>query len=93
MKTITVSIGNSDNKLTQEEWARFCKIINSKHEYFANEIYFYGLSNPDSVYQNASWISSIDEESIEDFVDELTDVRKSFRQDSIAILVGETRFI
>jgi hypothetical protein len=91
MNTIIVQIGNSDNKLTQREWANFVSavdtIINN-----CKQIHFRGGSPFDSSVQNACWVFTY-EGNIVDLKSRLTVIREAMRQDAVAITFGVTEFI
>jgi len=97
-----ISIGNSDDKLTQAEWAEFftevdlllagpeCIIggpVQVRHGVWH--------SLPDSPWQNACWCVELldDAELIADLKGALADHAQRFRQDSIAWAVADTEFI
>ncbi len=86
MSTIYISIGNSDDKLSQQEWAEYwdgargCIVAN------ARVIHGEWLSLPTSRYQNACWaieLPSVDRFGIELQAD-LSRLARLFGQDSIA---------
>jgi len=91
MKTATICIGNSDNKLTQAEWAEFFNSVKWQISRSADSIFFSGCSNPDSIYQNACWVFSITTMDTLRLV--LKSIKQKYKQDSIALVVGETEFI
>lgn len=43
---VAIQIGNSDNKLSQVDWHRFCFAVSSAIEDLAEEVYFHGYSIP-----------------------------------------------
>lgn len=53
--TIYVSIGNSDDKLTQLQWSCFVNAVDSTIRAYSNTVHGYWLSAPDSQWQNACW--------------------------------------
>lgn len=93
MKTVNALIGNTDNKLTQQEWSNYCEQFNETICRFAASTFFVGAPPTTSEYQNFGVTFSIDEEHIERLKQQLQGVRLTFRQDSIAWLEGETQFI
>ena len=78
-----ISIGNTDNKLTQQDWAQFCAEVSQ----FVNKNYFtiFGewYSLPNSPYQNACW--AINVTSPENLEMVLADFAWRYKQDSIAV--------
>ena len=102
MKTITLQIGNTDNKLTQQEWSRFVNSVDnylnvSMQHYI--KIHFSGGSNNSSPYQNFCWVFEKTNDEIEDYV--LDTIKKQisnyakeeYKQDSIAWTEGVTEFV
>lgn len=61
MKFCTVTIGNSDNKLTQQEWSAFCLEVRVAVESYATKVHFQGWSQPDARWQNMCTTFDIDE--------------------------------
>lgn len=53
MTTVYASIGNTDNKLTQQEWSRFVFEFQQCMTAFARDVYGVWLSESSSSYQNA----------------------------------------
>lgn len=95
MKTVTIQIGNSDNKLTQPEWCDYCtavdKAINSRIT-----PHFSGGPPNNLPWQNWAWVIGVPDEfgPLLGFLRiELEKIRKHYRQDSIAWTEGETQFI
>lgn len=94
MANVYVGIGNTDNKLTQQEWSRFIQ---------ETEILFDGLpmhgawfSRPDAPWQNACWLADISEltsEEVDDLKNALRGVGGWYRQDSVAWAIADTEFL
>lgn len=93
MNTIFVSIGNSDDKLAQQEWAEFVAAVDDLIQHFAPQIYGVFYSDPASPYQNACWSFGIDDRPARVLRKSLQSLRKKFRQDSIAWNPSMTEFI
>lgn len=58
MSTAYIAIGNSDNKLTQSQWAEFCHAVGLAVSAAAAEgacVQFHGYSLPAAPWQNAMW--------------------------------------
>lgn len=91
MKTITIQIGNSDDKLTQKEWSMFIKNVDELILLWSYRVHFAGFSNPAMRWQNACWVFMI--ANPERIKAELTELGRKFRQDSIAWTEGKTEFI
>lgn len=93
MKTIVIQIGNSDNKLSQSEWATFAGAVRLAVSTHVNHIHFSGGSDWDAPWQNACFVCEVTPETIEMLKANLIQIRSSFQQDSIAFLTGEVEFI
>lgn len=109
MKTITLQIGNSDNKLTQEEWSKFVEDVNFIIHCRAAKLHFFGGSENWKKWQNVAWIFEIEEKIEEEtlYLDkenqnlseldilkrDIIFLRSRFEQDSVAWIVGNTEFV
>ncbi len=93
MKTITIQIGNSDDKLTQSQWAEFVSVVKDKIYNYAGAIHFFGAPSNFERWQNAAWVITCDERIIEEFKDAISIAGKRFRQDSVAWIEGEIQFV
>ncbi len=93
MKTVTVQIGNSDDKLTQERWAKFNGFVNYAIARRAHKIHFSGHSNSVAPWQNSAWVFEIEKERADMLLHDLATLCEMFSQDSIAWTEGETQFI
>lgn len=94
MKTVCIQIGNSDNKLTQSEWANYCEDFNNlmRHHY-EHERHFWAGSESWRPWQNLCLVSIVDESHLEEMMKDLATLRGKYQQESIAILIGNTEFI
>lgn len=96
MKTITICIGNTDNKLSQLEWALYIAYVDKllkDTKYVGLSAHFSGGSSPERAWQNYCFVIEVDQSYIELLTRELVEIRKKFRQDSIALVIGTTSFI
>ena len=95
MRKITVSlqIGNSDDKLTQLQWSDFVTVIGNIIQMHKGEIHFFATSEGSQPWQNAAWIFNVSENSLKILQKHVTETRKDFKQDSVAWLEGITVFI
>ena len=94
-KTIYVSIGNTDDKLRQAEWAAFVSTVNAVVSGF--HLYGEWYSRPDSWVQNACWCLELPDESqsLQETIlrAALVDIARSYRQDSIAWAEAQVEFL
>lgn len=93
MSTVTVLIGNSDDKLPQREWASFCRVVTIAVEAHSKAVHFSGYSGGDMAWQNACWVAEFHDWQMASFREWLGTAADRYRQESIAILVGETEFV
>lgn len=93
-KTIAVLIGNSDNRLPQNRWCDFCESLRECAEQFL-KIHFSAPSAGDSEYQNYCVVGVFegDEMTLRKFREALAGLRYLFQQESIAVVIGETKFL
>lgn len=94
MKTYVIQIGNSDNKLTQNQWAHFVVGVNLAICSHCGHVHFKGGSDWDAPWQNACWVCvPISEEAANLLRSDLALEAARNGQESIALTVGETEFI
>lgn len=92
--TAYVSIGNSDDKLSQREWSDFVADFRRVMTRYASEIYGVWYSAPDAEYQNMCIAAAVRPGSVDVLRGDLTEMREHFQQDSVAwAFVDETEFI
>ncbi len=93
--TVSVQIGNSDDKLTQREWSEFVQSIGDSIITYKGHIHFCGGSICQVPWQNFCWVFELENNDM--VVDALREqqkrIRVKYRQDSVAWLSGVTRFI
>jgi hypothetical protein len=88
---VYVSIGNSDGKLTPNQWARFWHETN---EWLTDyKIHGQWHSLPTMVWVNACWCVEVPAGQAEDLKHGLEALAKKYNQDSIAWAVAETEFL
>lgn len=91
--TVSVLIGNSDNKLAQAGWSAFIAAVAYKVEHYATKVFFSGFSAPDRPWQNACWVFEREGPDLTEFKFDLAEIAKKFDQESIAIVVGTTEMV
>lgn len=82
---IYVSIGNSDDKLNQKEWATFQKSFAQEMADVAVLVHGVWFSEPTSRYQNACICMEIDRDSLPEIRGLLGVLAADYSQDSIAL--------
>lgn len=90
MKTITVQIGNSDDKLSQARWVQLVQRVSGVLNSYCETTHFFGASMPFATWQNACWVVECPSIEIVDLKNALAGVGKQFEQNAIAWTEGET---
>lgn len=90
---ICIQAGNSDNKLTQQEWSLYVKHLDDVVQAYEDARFFFAGSESYAPWQNACWVVEIPSGQFDDLTQDLTQVRKLHKQDSVCILAGEAEFI
>lgn len=86
-----VSIGNSDDELTQQEWADYWEDVNNLIvTSYASDVYGVWTSETSARFQNACWAFNVEDEVLDDLGNDLSELRRRYRQDSIAVARAET---
>jgi hypothetical protein len=89
---VYISIGNSDDKLTQQDWAEFIARVDGMLRTTVRktvQIHGHWFSAPDSVWQNCCWCIEIEgEESVDFLKGYLAGCCKIYNQDSVAWAVA-----
>jgi exo-beta-1,3-glucanase (GH17 family) len=91
--TVTIQIGNSDDKLTQSEWAEYVNEVKKAVELNCTIVHFFGGAETWKPWQNVCWIIGCSDYMILTFKDVLTRIRLKYNQDSIAFSISNTEFI
>lgn len=93
MKTVTIQIGNTDDKLKQSEWASYVRTMCSEILNHCRVIHFFGAPANWEQWQNAAWVVACEETKLPGLQAAVSDVRAMFKQDSAAWTAGETLFV
>jgi hypothetical protein len=91
--TIVVLIGNSDNKLSQQDWAKYICEVKKLVSIYSQTIFFSGGSSYDEPRQNACFVFDCDESTVEVLKEQLAVVRVQFNQEAAAVVTGVTKFV
>ena len=100
--TVTIQIGNSDDKLTQVEWSEFVNYFNECINKFISlidnrHIHFFGMPPGDAPWQNACWVLELHNldkgANVEIIKQELRAIAKTYNQNCFAWTEGETEFV
>jgi hypothetical protein len=93
MKTITVQIGNSDDKLTQARWADFSREVDRLFAKHARKVYFSGFSRPDAHWQNACMVGDMTDGHLSGFRAAMVELCKEYNQENFALTIGTTELV
>jgi hypothetical protein len=92
--TVYVSIGNSDDKLSQRQWTAFSNLVRAEVRRTSHVIHGEWYSAPDAPWQNACFCVEVGGGNIALLRELLAGVCKGYGQDSIAWAeVPHTEFI
>lgn len=92
--TVYVSIGNSEDKLTQREWSNYVLQMATDVASYASTIHGAWASNTVSPFQNAAWcLEFASEAALKTAKDNAAILGRAYRQDSVAWAVAETEFL
>lgn len=82
--TVYISVGNSDDKLSQHDWSDYVgAFVDVVHEY-AEQVYGEWYSATGAPFQNACMAAAIPASLVDELRKALTEIRADYRQDSVA---------
>ncbi len=93
MTSIYITIGNSDDKLTQAEWAAFHMRSHEQIHEYASHIHGVWTSGSTSMWQNACWCVEVHRGVMPTLKNHLTRLAREYRQDSIAWAEADVEFL
>jgi len=93
MDTVTIQIGNTDDKLSQPEWASFYAEVDKLVEGLSSRVHFASASESTRPWQNACWVAAITADQTTALERGLEPLRVRYLQDSIAVTYGTTKFV
>ncbi|MEJ7593680.1 MAG: hypothetical protein WKF77_19245 [Planctomycetaceae bacterium] len=91
--TVTIQISNSDNKLTQGEWAQFITEMRRTIQENCDKVLFIGGSDTFAPWQNARWVVAVSDENLMQLRSMIVGVRKACHQDAVALTCGTTELV
>lgn len=92
--TAYITIGNSDDKLSQNLWHLYCRKTEGLVKLYAQQVFIAGYSLSNAKHQNAIFGFAITRRGLDDgLVPTLREVARTYKQDSIALVVGNTEMI
>lgn len=97
MTTIYISIGNSDDNLTQAAWSRFVDRVDGLVDFAVSEgngqVHGRWFSASDSAWQNACWCVELVDEAVLPLRRGLRGAAGDFGQNCIAWAIASTEFL
>ena len=88
-----VSIGNTDNKLTQQEWSKFVEEMGEFIRQTADHIHFDGAPPNSAPWQNFAWLVEFHNGVYNSFLPGITTIRERYKQDSAFVMFGKGMFV
>lgn len=90
---LVVIIGNSDNKLTQQEWSEFVYKLKELVDRYSIQTYFFGAPGNYDPWQNVAWSFKIRISRIDAFKSALVFLREKYKQESVAFMESKFNLI
>lgn len=95
--TITIQAGNTDNKLTQQEWYSYVyemnNLIRAGAACVIDGMHFFGGSSNWEPWQNVCWVVEFDPRFMQEILGDIKRIRQKYKQESVAVTTGNTEFI
>lgn len=88
-----ITIGNSDDKLSQHRWSKFCASVIDTCNYYASEVFIVGHTKPDDPWQTMIVSVELPLVNVESMQEELRNIKRIFQQESIAWAKAEVTFL
>jgi hypothetical protein len=93
MKSISLLMSNTDNKLSQQQWHDFIAASKQAVRSACAEFHFFGAPPNWERHQNAAFVFTLEDESIHTLKEKMKSIRSEYNQDSVAWLEGDTVFL
>ena len=93
MINILVTIGNTDNKLTQHEWAKFVRAMGEMLQCYETARHFFGGSATYDSWQNVSWLCMVNDAQLTEIKANIRNLCDLYQQDSAFVLAGMGEFV
>ena len=91
--TVSLQIGNGDDKLSQSQWHDFVVQMKELVESHCTKLHFFGAPENWCGRQNVAFIFDVNNDRIDQLQADVSQLRKRFKQESAAWTEGETRFL
>lgn len=94
MPTITLQIGNSDDRLPQVRWHEYVEAVRNLVELDPGlAVHFFGAPPNWAPWQNAAWVFTAEADALPVLREQLAVLRKRFDQQALSWTEGETTFL
>lgn len=93
MKTVSLQIGNGDDRLSQREWHDFVIAAKELVTDYCAKLHFFGAPENWCGQQNVALIFDVHDERLDELKSRVTALRKQYRQESAAWTEGQTEFV
>lgn len=91
--TLTIQIGNSDDRLAQKQWSEFVNKLISNCQFYG-QIHFAGGSPNNTQWQNYCVVLQLTyDNKLDSIMGAMSNLAAEYQQDSIAVTVGQTEFV
>lgn len=90
---VVISVGNTDNKLSQAEWHDFTFELNVEINQTSAKVHFFGGPPNWFKWQNVAWILEVDAEDVVYLQKRTRQVREKFGQTSVFFMIGDGQLI
>ena len=93
--TITLQIGNSDDKLKQVEWFSFVNDMTCVVTAYQQQLHFASGSPSNARWQNFCWVFEVENDALvlKALHSQISACRKKYDQDAASITGGKTLFV
>lgn len=91
--TVTIQLGNSDNKLSQKDWSHYVFQAKKHIEAHCHQVHFFGGSESFAPWQNVCCVIEILEHKVFGLRDVLRALANSYHQECIAWTQGDTEML
>ena len=93
-QTVTIQIGNSDNKLSQNEWAEFITTLRAGVINISDQVHFAAASAGSDPWQNFCMVVVVDDaDKLDELIAVMRKLCRIYRQDHIAVTTGSTYMV
>ena len=93
MKSYTLLIGNSDDKLSQSAWHDFVGAVEATLDRYGAQIHFAGAPESDARWQNYAWVFEYHKDKLENMKRFIGELRGDWKQTSAIWIEGQVEFI